>query len=128
MTERLSKREVEVLNFIRIHGEKFGRAPYQYEIAASLGLRSCTYVQRILVAMIRKGVITKTTRQKAWAILPGTKFEAQDRNRVLKLLPPDTLAVVEAYARAEGASVETIIAEWVNERAIHESQAKARAA
>lgn len=129
MSDRLSAREAQVLTFIRAHARQFGRAPYQHEIARHLGLRSCTYVQRILAKMIAKGVIAKASRQKAWALMPGTQLEAQeDRHRVLRLLPPDTRSVVEAYARAEGASVETIIAEWVSERAQHERDAKARAA
>jgi SOS-response transcriptional repressor LexA len=129
MTERLAKREVQILAFIRRHSSQFGRAPYQHEIAASLGLKSCSYVQRVLQKMITKGVIVKANRAKAWTLLPGTQIaDTEGRDRVLKLLAPDTRSIVESYARAEGASVETIIAEWVGERARHEAEAKARAA
>lgn len=50
------------------------------------------------------------------------------RKIILRLLAPDAREVVKAYATAEGVTPELLVAQWINERAHFEAEAKARVA
>lgn len=55
-----SKREQQALVYIQRHIAEFGRAPYQWQIAAHLKTDSRGFVCRMLDSMQRKGLIAKT--------------------------------------------------------------------
>ncbi|WLA80345.1 hypothetical protein QIH87_50155 (plasmid) [Bradyrhizobium elkanii] len=54
---KLTPRESQVLSFVSTYIETCDRAPKQDQIAGALGLRSRTYVQRVLGRLEAKGRI-----------------------------------------------------------------------
>lgn len=52
---KLTPRESQVLSFVSTYIENCDRAPKQDQIAGALGLRSRTYVQRVLGRLEAKG-------------------------------------------------------------------------
>lgn len=54
---KLSLRESQVLSFVARYIGETGRAPYQDQIAARFGLKSRTYVQRVLKRLEAKGLL-----------------------------------------------------------------------
>lgn len=54
---KLTPRESQVLSFVAHHIDVAGYAPYQHQIAAKLGLKSRTYVQRVLKRLEAKGLL-----------------------------------------------------------------------
>ena len=57
---RPSCREEQALQYIQRHINEFGRAPYQWQIAAHLKTDSRGFVCRMLDNMQRKGMIART--------------------------------------------------------------------
>jgi SOS-response transcriptional repressor LexA len=54
-----SRREQQAMEYIRRYVEEFGRAPYQWQIAAHLKTDSRGFVCRMLDNMQRKGLIAR---------------------------------------------------------------------
>ena len=57
---RLTPRESQILSFVAHYIIETGRAPYQDQIAARFGLKSRTYVQRVLKRLEAKGMLKLT--------------------------------------------------------------------
>lgn len=53
----LTPRESQVLSVVAHHIQVRGNAPYQYHIAACLGVASRTHIQRILKRLEAKGLL-----------------------------------------------------------------------
>lgn len=54
---KLTPRESQILSFVAHYINEVGRAPYQDQIAARFGLKSRTYVQRVLKQLEGKGLL-----------------------------------------------------------------------
>lgn len=54
---KLTPRESQILSFVAHYINEVGRAPYQDQIAARFGLKSRTYVQRVLKRLEGKGLL-----------------------------------------------------------------------
>jgi SOS-response transcriptional repressor LexA len=54
---KLSLRESQVLSFVALYIDICGKPPYQDQIASRLGLKSRTYVQRVLKRLEAKGLV-----------------------------------------------------------------------
>jgi SOS-response transcriptional repressor LexA len=57
---RLTPRESQILSFVAHYIGETGRAPFQDQIAARFGLRSRTYVQKVLKRLEAKGLLKLT--------------------------------------------------------------------
>jgi repressor LexA len=57
---RLTPRESQILSFVALYIGETGRAPYQDQIAARFGLKSRTYVQKVLKRLEAKGLLKLT--------------------------------------------------------------------
>lgn len=116
---RLSLRETQTLAIIRRFIGRTGTAPFQNEIASELGISSRGYVQRLLISLESKGHI-KRTPFKISGIVLTTPVPVRP-----PFIAEDVWSVVKGYAASQHVKPETIIAEWVRERAEHEARAAA---
>lgn len=55
----MSPRQQQALLYIKRHSEEFGRAPYQWQIAAHLKVNSRGYLCRMLDRMQKQGLIRR---------------------------------------------------------------------
>lgn len=80
----------------------------------------------------RVGEILKRDRSTVeYWFNPISTEKKRERKRVYKILyslEPDVREVVDQFAQAENVSPQTIVREWIAERARHEAATKARAA
>lgn len=54
---KLTPRESQVLSYLALFIETYGYAPYQDQISLRFGLRSRTYIQRVLKRLEGKGLL-----------------------------------------------------------------------
>jgi len=54
---KLSPRESQILSFVALHIETYDYAPYQDQIACRFGMKSRTYIQRVLKRLEAKGLV-----------------------------------------------------------------------
>jgi len=73
---KASQREQQALRYIERHISEFGRAPYQWQIAAHLKTDSRGFVCRMLDNMQRKGLIGRTYGARRSILVKGGNVEA----------------------------------------------------
>jgi SOS-response transcriptional repressor LexA len=115
----LTRRETETLAFIKRFIARTGAAPFQKEIASELGISSRGFILRILVSLELKGFIKRTPYK-----ISGIALSIPEPVRP-QFIAEDVWSVVKGYAESHCVKPETIIAEWVRERAEHEARAVA---